>query len=152
VWVAIDELSLRLQAHGMAGGLAPRNEKLLLGCEAIDYWNGVSLHRRLERQVSDAHAGEIGNGFVAHALAIVVNAWLDEVTLELVDQALAALVEILPVFLAPPILRVQLQVDCRACGIDGMGEIMRDGNPHGAVIHGIRRLRTEERRLQRSRG
>ena len=49
---------------------------------------GCCLLRLLEGQVGDLGACEIADRFAEHQLAVVVDAGLDEVVLELVDDAL----------------------------------------------------------------
>ena len=148
VRIALDQLPLRLDAHGVSAGLTPGNKELLLRRETIHAGHGVGAHGLLQRRIGDAHAAEIGNGFVAQALAIVVDPGFDEIPFELIDQALAARLEVPVIFLAPPIMGMQPDIHRRSRGIDCMREVVRHGNSHGAIVHRIGGIRIEERRLQ----
>ncbi len=66
---------------------------------------GLPLQRFFERQISDFGARQIANRFSEHQLAVVVDAWLDEVAVELIGDALGALLEILQVAAVHQLLR-----------------------------------------------
>ena len=63
---------------------------------------------------SCARAGKITNALTQNQLAIVMNARLNEVAIELADHACRALMEALEVFFSPPIVQATLRVILRA--------------------------------------
>src|SRR5512144_466870 len=97
--VALHQLPLILRALRGTAVLAPGNEELLLGLEAIDRRTRRAL---LQRQVGQTHAGEIADRLTEHSPAVMVDARLDEVALVLFHHALAALLKLLEVRLRPP--------------------------------------------------
>ena len=144
--IARDQLPLCLDAHRVSAGLAPGNEKLLFGREAVDVGNRMRAQGLLQRSVGDAYPGKVGNGLVAHAFAVVVNARRDEITVELIDQALAAGSELPVVFVAPPVLRVQSDIDSRAVAVarqnvrlNHVGSLVRTLRADGVGVRAIRR-------------
>ena len=60
----------------------------------------MALHRSLEGQIREAHAGEIAERLAEDLLSLVVNAGLDRVAVVLIDDALAELLERLAIRLA----------------------------------------------------
>ncbi len=65
---------------------------------------GLPLPGDLERAVGDLRAGEVADGLAEHELAVVVEPRLDEVAVELVDDAGALLLELLQVLGGPPVV------------------------------------------------
>ena len=76
------------------------------------------LMRVVKRHEGDVHSGKIRGGLGQHAFAIVMDSRLDEVAVVLLDQALAALIEGLPIGIGPPIDRPALQIIGGAQRID----------------------------------
>ena len=109
--IRTDALPLRFETHRRAGVLSPGDEELLFGREAVGVRHRMSDHRLLKRTIGNAHASEISDRLAQHALSIVVNAGLDEVTVELIDYALGTRLELLAIRLGPPILRPTDDVD-----------------------------------------
>ena len=94
-------------ADGVAAELAPGDEELLLGREAVDgRLRALALARLLEGRGRRCLApARSPIDLAQHQLAVVVDAGLDEVALELVDHALPARLELLEVLVGPPVLR-----------------------------------------------
>jgi len=81
-------------------------------------------------------------------LAIMMHTRLYEITIELIDHALTALLELLTVGIGPPICRMSLQVVGSPQAVDEVRQIMRDCNAERAIVDRIRGVGIEERRLQ----
>jgi len=86
VRITLDHQPLRFRPSGVAAELPPCDKKLLLGREAVDHPRGFRL---LEGTESNAGSGQIADRLTQDELAVVVDARLDEVALELIDDALA---------------------------------------------------------------
>src|SRR5690242_6753069 len=62
---------------------------------------------------------------------------LDEVALELIDDALAALLEFLEVVRGPPVLETTLGVELRAFIVEAVADLVTDDDADGAVVHRV---------------
>src|SRR6187399_841840 len=71
----------------VAAELAPGDEELLIGREAVDVARRVLLPRLLQRAVGDVRAAEIADRFAEDELALVMDTRLDGVLLELLRHA-----------------------------------------------------------------
>src|SRR5204863_3766754 len=119
VRVALHHEALGLLADLVAAPLAPRDEELLLGREAVDGRLGtLALARDLVRLERELGAGEVADRLAQHELAVVVDFRLDEVALELVHHALAARLELLEVLRRPPVVEASLRVELRALVVE----------------------------------
>ena len=81
-------------ADGVAAELPPGDEELLIRREPVDRgqrW--FATLRDLECAVRDPRPGQIADALAQHELAVVVDPRLDEVAVELLDDAGRALVE-----------------------------------------------------------
>ena len=67
---------------------------------------------------------------------------------ELVDDALAARLEVLEVGGRPPVLQVPLQVELRALVVEAVRDLVADDRADGAVVDGVVGLGVEEGRLE----
>src|SRR6266850_8365377 len=91
-------LPLRFRTNGVAARLSPRDKKLLLGSEAINIRRaGLAFHGFEEGHVSQLDAAQIADALAQHQPAIVLQAALYFVSIELLGYAGAAAFEFLVV-------------------------------------------------------
>ena len=101
---------------------------------------GLPLERLQERAVGDPRAGEVADRLAQHQLAVVVDARLDEVAVELVHHALPSLLELLQVGLGPPVLEAALRVVLRALVVEAVADLVADDDADRAVVHRVGRV------------
>ena len=88
VRIALHHRPRELGPDCVAPELAPGDEELLVRREAVDVGERrLALLRDLERAVRDLRAREVADALAEHELAVVVDAGLDEVAVELPDDA-----------------------------------------------------------------
>src|ERR1700722_4648002 len=112
--VGRDPLLLRFRPHRATRNMLPGDEELLLRRDAVNGRHRMPLHRLLKCLISHTHADEIGNGLAQHALAVMVDAGRDEISVELRAYALAALLIFLLVDFRPPFFWTSLDIGVRA--------------------------------------
>ena len=83
--------------------------------------------------------------------AVFVQAGLDFERIELLGDAIAALVEILQVVRRPPVLQIALGVELRALIVEAVRHLVADHGADAAVIDRVIRFGIEKRRLEDSR-
>ena len=100
----------------------------------------------------DLRAGQIADRFAEDQMAVVMDAGLDVVTLELAGHALGSFLESLQIVRRPPVVEVPLRIDLRSLIVESMADLVTDDDTDRAVVHRIDRVDVEGRRLQDPRG
>src|SRR6478672_7936552 len=83
VRIALHHSALRFRTNLITAPLSPGNKELLLWRVTVNGGLRVGLLGFLESQESNLCAGKVANAFTQNQLAIVMNSWLDEITIEL---------------------------------------------------------------------
>src|ERR1700761_4140426 len=102
--VTLDHGALRFRTNFITAPLSPGNKKLLLRRVTVNGGLWVGLLGFFESQESDLGPGEFTNAFTQNELAVVVNAGLNEIAIELADDARSAILKALQVFGSPPVV------------------------------------------------
>src|SRR6478672_518228 len=87
VRVTLDHGALRFRTNLITAPLSPGNKELLLRRVTVNGGLRVGLLGFFESQESDLGAGKIANASTENKLAIVVNAGLNEIAIELANDA-----------------------------------------------------------------
>src|ERR1017187_5525800 len=140
---------LFFNANGIAAPLSPCNEELLFWSESVDVRRArLAFEGLLEGEERDFGAAEVADALTQHQFAIVVNAGLDEVVVELIHYAGAALLELLQIAVRPPVSQAPLVIVLRALVVEAMRNLMADDHPDRAVVDGVGGVVIKARRLQ----
>ena len=131
-------------------------EETLLRSEAVhlvlvDLTLSHSVHHSKVADVQTSVVGDVlteGEGTVGIGFRIVEN--LDSV--EGVDKDLLVVVEVLRVFLGPPVVEVAVLVVVATLVVEAVGQLVTDDNTNSAIVSGIVSIELEERRLEDSCG
>src|SRR5207249_683434 len=117
-------------------------EEPLLGREPVDAL-GLRLagDRFLPRGVGHHEPPEIRDALSEHELAVLMDPLLDLEAVELLADALGALLELLLVGLRPPLLEVPACIELSSLVVEPMGHLMTDDRAHRAVVRGVVRTR-----------
>src|SRR6266853_5892347 len=99
--IALHHLALQLGSDLIAAPLSPGDEELLLGRETLDGRTRVLPLRLVERQIRDLGARQVGDAFTEHQLAVVMDARLDEIAVELTRDTRGLLVKAPEIRLTP---------------------------------------------------
>src|SRR5436305_2592201 len=83
--VALDHGALRFRTNLISAPLSPGNKELLLWRITVDGRLRVFFFGLLESEKSDLCAGEVADALSQDQLAVVVNAWLNEIAIELAN-------------------------------------------------------------------
>jgi len=118
-----------LPAQGVAQKVA------LGGREAVDFLAFLVLLGFFEGIEADDDAAEVGDVFAGRGLAVDVQRIEQGVAVELLHDAVHALVEALAVGLAPPLVQVAVGVVLAALVVEAMGEFVANGAGPGVAVH-----------------
>src|SRR5579872_7567668 len=77
-----------------------------------------------------------------------MNAGLDEVVIELIDDASAARLELLEVGVGPPVSQAAKVIELSTLIVEAVRNLVADNHTDGAVIHGVDCGHIKPRRLQ----
>src|SRR5215813_2034924 len=135
VRVTLDHETLGLRADLVAAELAPGDEELLIGSEAVDRRRRVLLARLLEGEIGHLHPGQIGDALAEHEFPIVMDVGLDEIAIELPRHARSALLELTQIFRAPPVGKPSLRIELRALIVETVADLVPDHDTDAAVVH-----------------
>src|ERR1700675_708944 len=132
--------------------LGPSEEEALLRREAVDIFRAVALDGFLVCSISDGQASKVANALTEHELAVLVQAGLHFVAIELVHHAVAALSEVLAVVRRPPLVQVAFAVKFGALIVKAVADFMADDGPNSAVVHSVVGVGIVKGRLKYARG
>ena len=115
VRVIDDSLARGLGAYVLRPHLRPTEEEALLRRKTCDcFRTRLAFERLLVGRVSDGQAAEVGDRLADDELAYLMQSRLDLESVELLDDAVRPLVELLEVFVRPPLHKVAVGVELRA--------------------------------------
>ena len=146
--VTLDHGALRFRTNLITAPLSPGNKELLLWRVTVDGGLRVFLLGFFESQESDLGAGKVANAFTQNKLAIVVNAGLNEIAIELAHHAGSAILKALHVFRRPPIVEAAFRIKLRALIVKAMADFMANDHADAAIIDGVYIFHAERRLLQ----
>src|SRR5579864_1173885 len=146
--VALDHGSLRFRTDLITAPLSPGNKELLLWRVTIDGRLRVGLLSFLESEKSDLDAGEVADAFSQNQLAIVVNAGLNEIAIELADNAGGSILKPLHVYRRPPVVEPAFRIKLRALVVKAVADLMPNYHADAAIIDGVCVFHAEGRLLQ----
>ena len=137
-------------ADRVAAELAPGDEELLLGREAVDRRRGrLALARLLEGAVGDLRPGEVADRLAEHQLAVVVDAGLDRSSPRTGRRRTArAAWNFFRSAGRPPVREPALRVVLRALVVEAVADLVADDDADRAVVHRVGRVHVEGRRLE----
>ncbi len=125
--IGLHHQALGLDANLVAAELSPCDEKLLLGVEAVDIGGTrFALQRLFVGEERHFRTAQVSDAFAQHQLAVVMNAGLDEVVVELIGYAGGAGLELLQVGVGPPIAQAAEKVVLRALIVEAVGDFVAD--------------------------
>src|SRR5579871_935945 len=151
MWIALHHGPLRFRTNLIATPLSPGDKELLLRSVAIDGWFRMCLRRFLEGKISDFCAGKVADAFAQNQLTVMVDAWLDEISIELAHHAGSPIVETSEIVGSPPIVQAALCVKLRALIVKAMADLMANYHADAAIVNCIHVVHTEGWLLQYSR-
>src|SRR5579862_8652562 len=150
--IALHHGSLRFRTNLISTPLSPGNKELLLRSVAIDGWFRMCLRRFLEGKISDFCAGKVADAFAQNQLTVVVDAWLDKVSIELAHHAGSPIVEASEIVGSPPVVQAALRVILRSLIVKAMADFMANHNADAAIVDCIHVIHAKRWLLQYSRG
>src|SRR3984957_12298624 len=110
-------IGVGLQASGFrtlvgAPDLSPAKKETLLGSEAVEVFGArLPFQRFFVGGVGDGQAAKVANAFAEHQLAVLMQAGLDFVGVELFFDASGALIKILAIVGGPPVAEISFSVE-----------------------------------------
>src|SRR5438270_12731080 len=150
--IALHHQALRLGTYFVAAELPPGDEELLCRRQAVDYRGGPGLLRFLKCQPGDLRAGEVADRFAEYKSAVVMDAGLDEVAVELIRHARRPLLKTFEIFGGPPVPQASLRVILRALIVETVADLVSDHDADRAVVHRVGGVDVEGGRYQDSGG
>src|SRR4026209_907012 len=149
--ITLHHRSREFRPHGIAAKLSTCNEKLLLRREVVGGRNlRLAALRNLKRSIGDLHPGEIPEALAEHELAVMMNARLDEVIVELPHHALGASLKLFQIVSGPPVGQAALRVVLRPLIVEAMADFVANDYANGAVVDRVVDIHAERRRLMNS--
>src|ERR1700730_11532362 len=149
MWIGV---GLQARSFGALVGtpdLRPAQKETLLGSEAVEvFGTRIPFQGFFVGGVGDSQAAEVADAFAEHKLAVLMQAGLDLVGVELFFDAGGALVKIFSVIGGPPVTQISLSVELRSLIVKAVGDFVADYGAHAAVIDGVVGLGVVEGRLQ----
>src|SRR5690242_11197696 len=124
--IGVGQQARVLGPHICAPHLSPSEEESLLGRKSVDISLRFAFQGFFVGGIGNGETAQIGYAFAEHELAVLVQAGLDFVAIELLLDAGGALVEILTVFGRPPVSQVPLGVELRAGIVKAVSDFMAD--------------------------
>src|SRR5215204_4163427 len=153
VRVGGDPLARVLRSDVLRPDLRPAEEEPLLGREAGDGLRArLAFERLLVGRVGHGQAAEVSDRLADDELAVVEESGLDLEGVELLDDAVGALVELLQVLGRPPHDEVAVGVELRARVVKAVRHLVADDGADAAVVEGVVGLRAVEGRLKAAGG
>src|SRR5271165_5055474 len=125
------------RARRRSPDLCPAEEEALFGCEAVDILRPLALNRLFVCGISDGQSAKVTDAFPQHQLAVLVQAGLNFVAVELLHDAFAAGVEVFLVFWTPPVLQVALAIEFRTLVVKAMADLVANHGTHAPIVHGV---------------
>src|SRR5215831_919468 len=130
--VALSHRAGEFWTDRIAAKLSPRDEELLLGCEAVGVGDRfLPPLRDLKRAVGDLDAGEVADTLAEHELAIVGDSRFDRIVVELGHDATGPRPELLEVFRGPPVAQSTLRVVLRTLIVEAVADLVADDHADG---------------------
>src|ERR1700730_18101567 len=117
--------------------LGPSEEEALLRREAVDIFRAFALDGFLVCSISDGQASEVADALAEHELAVLVQAGLHFVAIELIHHAVPTLSEVLAVVRRPPLVQVAFAVKFGALIVKAMADFVADDGTNSAVVHSV---------------
>src|SRR5208283_472555 len=112
----------------------PAEEESLVGRHAVNRGDVPPFDRLLKRGVRDRDPAKIRDAFSLDELAVLVQAGLHDVAVELLDDAGGALLEILAVLRRPPISQIALSVELAASVVEAVRHLVADHGADAAIV------------------
>src|ERR1700688_3577836 len=112
MWVRV---GLQPRSFGTLVGaphLGPAQKETLFGTESVDIFGArLPFQRFFVGGVGDGQAAEIADAFAEHELAVLMQAGLDFVAVELFFPAGGALIKIFAIVSGPPVAQIPLSIE-----------------------------------------
>ncbi len=125
---------------------AQPRKKRCSGSEAVEIFGArLPFQGFFVSGVGDGHATEVADAFAENQLAVLVQAGLDFVAVELFFDAGGALVEIFAVVAGPPVAQIAAGIELRTLIVEAVRNFVADDGAHAAVIDGVVGFRVVER-------
>ena len=128
--------------------MCPTEEKALFGGKAVDFFRAITGDGFFVSGVSDGKTTKVADALPEHELSVQVEALLDVVAIELIDDAIAPLGEILAVFRRPPFVQISFSIKLGTLIVKSVADLVPNDRPDTTVIYGVVRVGIVERRLE----
>src|SRR5580704_16479174 len=136
--ISLDHHLLGLGTGLVAAELAPRDKELLIRRKAVYRRRRCfSLLRFLKGEVGDLHAAKVAYALTQNQLAVYVNVAVDGIAIELPRNTRCLLVEVLEIFVVPPVLQPPLSVKLRALIVESVTDLMTDYYANRTIVHSV---------------
>src|SRR5215472_16875413 len=149
--IALHHFSLRLWPYLVAPPLTPSNEELLLRSEAVQGRSRMLLFRLPERPIRDLRARQVADALAETQPAVVVDVWLNEISIKLAHYAGCLFLESLLIVGGPPVVETALSIELRPLIVKAMADLVPDHDSYGAIVDGVCGIHVESRRLKNAR-
>src|SRR5205807_4349121 len=133
-----------------AGPLGKTHEESLIRRKAVGGLQVLAFVGVFPRDVAQYLAAQVGHIFTQGKLAVDVDVIHNHILSVLVLDALGAFVELLPVFLGPPVFQIAFGVILAALIVKTVGQLMPNGASGIAVVGSVVDLGVVQGRLQES--
>src|SRR5215472_12801393 len=148
VWIGDGAYTQILRTLVLTGPLRVADEEPLVGRKAVAFIQMLIFGSGFPRCVRQDQPAQVCDVLALGELAVDLDVVDDDVLGILIDHALAALLELLGIVLAPPVAQITLGVELAALVVEAVGEFVTNRASGIAVVRSIVQLGIIERRLQ----
>ncbi len=141
--VGLELLTQRRLALDLAPRLGKGQEEALVAGQAVLDGVRLAVQRQLVGVVSRRQAGDVGDVFRQHLLAVDASVRERTIGVILLDQLLGRRLEVGSIVRRPPVAQAAARVELRTLVVEAVADLVADGRADRTVIIGIVRLRIE---------